>query len=96
MNTQEYNGWTNWETWNVLLWLDNDYNLYKIKQSFITSYFRTSVRNEHKQNFESLVKSFILYMYPNGTKDMTAEDMQKVNYQEIAETWREDYEHENN
>ena len=20
----EYNGWTNWETWNFKLWLDND------------------------------------------------------------------------
>lgn len=24
MNHQEYNGWTNYETWNVALWLDND------------------------------------------------------------------------
>ena len=64
-NTQEYNGWTNWETWNVLLWLDNEENLYKIKQSFIRT-------NEHKQNFESIVK-----------------------YEEIAETWQEEYEFEN-
>lgn len=24
MKTQTYNGWTNYETWNVKLWLDND------------------------------------------------------------------------
>lgn len=24
MNHQEYNGWTNYETWNVALWLDNE------------------------------------------------------------------------
>lgn len=24
MNKQEYNGWTNYETWNVALWLDNE------------------------------------------------------------------------
>ena len=88
-NTQEYNGWTNWETWNVLLWLDNEENLYKIKQSFIRT-------NEHKQNFESLVKSFLIDMFPNGTQDMdSAEEMNAVNYEEIAETWQEEYEFEN-
>lgn len=24
MNDNKYNGWTNYETWNVALWLDND------------------------------------------------------------------------
>lgn len=24
MNEKTYNGWTNWETWNVKLWMDND------------------------------------------------------------------------
>lgn len=24
MTVQEYNGWTNYETWNVKLWLDNE------------------------------------------------------------------------
>jgi len=25
-----YNGWSNWETWNIALWLDNDYSNYQI------------------------------------------------------------------
>ena len=28
MSEQEYNGWTNYETWNVALWLDNDQGSY--------------------------------------------------------------------
>ena len=27
-----YNGWENYETWNVALWLQNDYGLYSIAQ----------------------------------------------------------------
>ena len=29
MSNQEYNGWTNWETWNFKLWIDNSEDSYK-------------------------------------------------------------------
>ena len=28
METKEYNGWSNYETWQCALWLDNDRDLY--------------------------------------------------------------------
>ena len=28
-----YNGWTNYETWNVALWMDNDEESYQIARS---------------------------------------------------------------
>ena len=30
MENTTYNGWKNWATWNVALWLGNDEGLYKI------------------------------------------------------------------
>jgi hypothetical protein len=28
LNTETYEGWKNYDTWNVALWINNDYNLY--------------------------------------------------------------------
>jgi len=30
-----YNGWKNWATWNVALWLGNDEALYKMARRFV-------------------------------------------------------------
>ena len=28
MSTATFNGWANWETWNVALWIQNDQSIY--------------------------------------------------------------------
>ena len=35
MADKTYNGWKNWSTWNVALWLGNDEDLYKISRRFV-------------------------------------------------------------
>ena len=34
MSTATYNGWANWETWNVALWIQNDYSTYKVARQY--------------------------------------------------------------
>ncbi len=85
-NDKEYNGWTNWETWNVALWVDNDYETYKRKQRFV-------MYKVWGRRYEDLVEEFCNEEYPNGTPDMdNSSEMRKVNYQEIADAWKEEYE----
>lgn len=45
METQEYNGWTNRETWATALWINNDQGL----QDCAMDYARTS-REEHRND----------------------------------------------
>jgi len=30
----DFNGWANWATWNVALWLQNDETLYKVARQY--------------------------------------------------------------
>jgi hypothetical protein len=34
--SEEYNGWKNYETWNVALWIGNDYPLYRASEGYKT------------------------------------------------------------
>ena len=34
MTDTTFNGWKNYETWNVALWLQNDYPLYQMAQQW--------------------------------------------------------------
>ena len=44
-DTLGYNGWTNWETWIVNVWMDNDQKLYE--------YYREVAREEVLKDKES-------------------------------------------
>lgn len=73
-----YNGWTNWETWNVALWVDNEEAIYRAKCRKFTI-TEPSPRN---------VELFVGEWFPDGTPDMDSPaEMRAVNWDEIAENW---------
>ena len=79
-----YNGWTNWETWNVALWCDNEYAIYQDRTARRTPWTAESA------------KEYVEGWFPNGTPDMQDmawhEERGAVNWREIAQHWQADAE----
>ena len=93
----EYNGWTNWETWNFKLWLDNDEITYKIANKIAetsSDVYDTSLALEQwagraseriskdADSLDSLAGFFT---------DMINSSIKEVNFFEIAEHLHEEW-----
>ena len=51
MPKKEYNGWSDWTTWNCALWINNDYGLYSIAKDDCEDWFDFIVAmQEHGMN----------------------------------------------
>lgn len=75
-----YNGWANWETWQINLWLDNEEPLYREKCRFLRSALKL---DEHS------VRTFCEEIFPDGTPDMQNDDNETVAQQMAKVDWAE-------
>lgn len=87
MERKEYNGWTNYETWLVNLWLTNDEGIYN---AILDEVSATSEIHDAAE----VIKNFVEDSNPfNGTAtlftDLLNAALSEVNWHEIAETFRE-------
>jgi hypothetical protein len=77
MTNQTYNGWKNWQTWNVALWFGSDEGLY-LRVIGMGSFNRDRAR------------SFVLEVLPNGTPDMSsAAEYRGVDWSAISADFNE-------
>ena len=81
-----YNGWTNWATWNVALWVDNKEEYY---------FARVETAEMVKKWTAETVEDFVRTIFPEGTPDMAdgvmmVDGLDAVNYEEITEHWNEE------
>ena len=83
---KEYNGYPNYQTWNVALWLDNDYNTY--------NYIQEIAAQEDPDNtwgFADWLKEFVEEINPldggdaSMFTDILGHAMAQVEYNHIAE-----------
>ena len=94
MQKKQYNGWTNYETWNYNLWLDNDEKSYFNLLEIIKAVFNT----EEEQNqvsklakiLEDLCNSNCPDLEASCYSDMLNASIREINFYEIAEAYIED------
>lgn len=99
MTKKEYNGWTNYETWAVNLWLENEEPSYR----YWTAMARSCAR-QHSTKHDKSTYSEAALALANAIKDHHEEKapeqlhgtvfadlltgaLAEVNWREIAESW---------
>lgn len=95
MDEQGYNGWTNWDTWNVNLILDNEEFLSRRKASWGANFLRRHRKGTF--DLEQAAKAVRLYLLPMAIRQDKAYsggkseiDRKAVNCHEIAQTILDD------
>ena len=101
METKTYQGWTNYETWAVKLWFDNDWGIYR----FLTDASKTIWEKVEPCKYHSKEGNFTHYLSkflkehveefkPKLENTMYSDLMnyaiQQVNFREIAESYLAD------
>ena len=81
-----YNGWKNYETWNVALWLDNDYFNYSILKMQSVKTYQDFLKALESPVFNNLDAD---YEYWKFTGDNVAWTDPKVDVDEINEKIKE-------
>ena len=85
-DTKEYNGYANWATWNVALWMHNEEGPYKATVSALNTALISA-------NKIKIVKDVFQAFFGSKTPDMeTAKEMIDVDWQEVAGSFLEDIE----
>lgn len=77
-----YNGWANWQTWNVNLWVLNEEGPYLL--------VKERARQLRRRWSATDAKEFVLDIFPDGTPDMDGpHEYRGVRWLEIARSFDE-------
>lgn len=83
-----YNGWPNRETWNVMLWLDNDEGAYRHYVAEVRRFYSTGV-GKRPRLLTSDAERFAREALGDKTGDGIPLDSPRIRWGKIAEAMRE-------
>jgi len=95
----KYNGWSNYETWNFKLWLDNDQDLHNYIISEIKKIKEIGTSHIHEvSEVSNFLRSYIEDNVPNLNvsdkngfyQDILNGGLREINTYEVAESYLED------
>ena len=87
MEKREYNGWTNWETWNANLWIENDWRLGESYALQAGDLLGSYDEDEAIERLSGRIESDFDELMPEVSgffADMLNGAMREVNWREIA------------
>jgi hypothetical protein len=87
-----YNGWSNYETWCVNLWLENEPGTYEDKRDIIR---RARDKWAAAQGLKSYAQDLLPDLGPSFAADLLQAAFDDVDWQEIVDNaWDEEHEEE--
>lgn len=89
----DYNGWTNYETWLINVWLDNDEMLHEMALDALRASPQESIYDFGKRVRE-FVETLVMEEVPTFglVADLLGAALSEVNWRELAEAWMDDAE----
>lgn len=93
MKNQNYNGWTNYETWLTALWIDNDYGTYSYRCDLVKKIKEECLDEKNRQHkLAASLKDWIEEQNPlienaNLFSDLLNSALSEIDWNDIAESF---------
>ena len=85
---REYNGYPNYATWNVSLWIENEYAWYQAKLRYLKD--SIGLAEDDGPVTGDDVKRFVATYMGGKTPDLTKREMKDVRWDYIADHWEDE------